>query len=96
MATRELTFRVEVPIAVARAGAGTPTLPEAVAANIEFTLEPPGQAELSAKDRGSDVVRHFHFPRPAKSPAIRVISAALRAKPRLPRAYLNALPIEPT
>ena len=49
MATRELTFRVEVPIAVARAGAETPTLPEAVAANIEFTLEPP--AKLSYRQK---------------------------------------------
>ena len=82
MATRELTFRVEVSKAVAHPDAGPPTLPEAVAANIEFTLEPTSQAELSAKDRGSDVVHHFHFPRRGKSPANRVISAALRAKPR--------------
>ena len=41
MATGELTFRVEVPMTVARAAtAGTPvpTEPEAVAANTEFTL----------------------------------------------------------
>jgi hypothetical protein len=49
MATRALTFRVEVPMAVARAGAGTPTLPEAVAANIEFTLEPPAKLSYPQK-----------------------------------------------
>src|SRR5918995_7302918 len=39
MATGELTVRVDVPMAVARAaGAGTPTPPEAVAADTEFTL----------------------------------------------------------
>jgi hypothetical protein len=35
----ELTFRVDVPMSVARAaGVGTPTPPEAVAADTEFTL----------------------------------------------------------
>ena len=39
VATGELTFRVDVPMTVARgAGAGTPTPPEAVAADTEFTL----------------------------------------------------------
>src|SRR5829696_8421741 len=39
MATGELTFRVDVPMSVARAaGAGTPTPPEAVEADTEFTL----------------------------------------------------------
>ena len=39
MASGELTFRVDVPMTVARRGeAGTPVPPEAVAANTEFTL----------------------------------------------------------
>jgi hypothetical protein len=39
MATGELTFRVDVPMTVARGGGpGTPTPPEAVAADIAFTL----------------------------------------------------------
>jgi hypothetical protein len=39
MATGELTVRVDVPMTVGRAaGAGTPTPPEAVGANTEFTL----------------------------------------------------------
>ena len=38
-ASGALTFRVEVPMTVARAaGSGTPVPPEAVAANTEFTL----------------------------------------------------------
>ena len=39
MATGELTFRVDVPMSVARGGGGgTPTPPEEVAADAEFTL----------------------------------------------------------
>ncbi len=39
IATGELTFRVDVPMTVARGGGiGTPTPPEAVAADTEFTL----------------------------------------------------------
>jgi hypothetical protein len=40
MATGELTFRVDVPMSVARAGGrgGTPTPPEEIAADTEFTL----------------------------------------------------------
>lgn len=41
MATGEMTFRVDVPMAVARAGGGgggTPTPPEEIAAATEFTL----------------------------------------------------------
>ena len=38
MATGELTFRVEVPMSVARNPRGTPTPPEDVAADTEFTL----------------------------------------------------------
>jgi len=39
IATGELTFRVDVPMAVARGGdTGTPTPPEDIAADTEFTL----------------------------------------------------------
>jgi quercetin dioxygenase-like cupin family protein len=38
MASGELTFRVEVPMTVARAGSGTPVPPQAVAADTAFTL----------------------------------------------------------
>ena len=37
-ATGELTFRVDVPMTVARAATGTPTPPEEVAADTEFVL----------------------------------------------------------
>lgn len=37
-ASGALTFRVEAPMTVARAGAGTPVPPEEIAANTEFTL----------------------------------------------------------
>jgi hypothetical protein len=37
-ASGELTFSVDVPMSVARAGAGTPTPPEEVAADTEFVL----------------------------------------------------------
>jgi quercetin dioxygenase-like cupin family protein len=38
VASGELTFRVGVPMTVARGGGGTPTPPEEIAADTEFTL----------------------------------------------------------
>jgi hypothetical protein len=63
MATGELTFRVDVPMAVARAaggGGGTPTPPEEVAADTEFTLRDgdsalfPGSMAGEVRNAGSD------------------------------------------
>src|SRR5215207_1201970 len=61
MATGELTFRVDVPMTVARgAGAGTPTPPEAVAADTEFTLRDgdsaifPGTMGGEVRNAGTD------------------------------------------
>jgi hypothetical protein len=60
-ATGELTFRVDVPMTVARGGAGTPTPPEAVAANTEFTLRDgdsalfPGAMGGEVRNDGEDV-----------------------------------------
>jgi hypothetical protein len=61
MATGELTFRVDVPMTVARAGAvGTPTPPEDVAADTEFTLREgdsalfPGTMAGEVRNAGTD------------------------------------------
>jgi quercetin dioxygenase-like cupin family protein len=54
MATGELTFRVDVPMTVARAGAGTPTPPEEVAADTEFTLRE-GDSALFPGAMGGEV-----------------------------------------
>ena len=62
MATGELTFRVDVPMSVARAadGGGTPTPPEEVAADTEFTLREgdsalfPGTMAGEVRNAGSD------------------------------------------
>ena len=55
VATGELTFRVDVPMTVARgAGAGTPTPPEAVAADTEFTLRD-GDSALFPGAMGGEV-----------------------------------------
>jgi hypothetical protein len=54
-ATGELTFRVDVPMTVARAaGAGTPTPPEEVAADTEFTLSD-GDSALFPGSMGGEV-----------------------------------------
>jgi hypothetical protein len=62
VATGELTFRVDVPMTVARGtGAGTPTPPEAVAADTEFTLRDghsalfPGAMGGEVRNDGEDV-----------------------------------------
>jgi hypothetical protein len=55
MATGELTFRVDVPMSVARgAGAGTPTPPEEVAADTAFTLRE-GDSALFPGAMGGEV-----------------------------------------
>jgi len=62
MATGELTFRVDVPMSVARAagGGGTPTPPEDVAADTEFTLHEgdsalfPGTMAGEVRNAGAD------------------------------------------
>ena len=55
VATGELTFRVDVPMTVARGtGAGTPTPPEAVAADTEFTLRD-GDSALFPGAMGGEV-----------------------------------------
>jgi hypothetical protein len=61
MATGEMTFRVDVPMTVARgAGPGTPVPPEAVAANTEFTLRDgdsalfPGTMAGEVRNAGTD------------------------------------------
>jgi hypothetical protein len=62
MATGEVTFRVDVPMSVARAGggSGTPTPPEEVAADTEFTLREgdsalfPGSMAGEVRNAGSD------------------------------------------
>ena len=55
MATGELTFRVDVPMTVARGGGpGTPTPPEAVAADTEFTLRE-GDSALFPGAMGGEV-----------------------------------------
>jgi quercetin dioxygenase-like cupin family protein len=54
VATGELTFRVDVPMTVARAGVGTPTPPEAVAADTEFTLRD-GDSALFPGAMGGEV-----------------------------------------
>ena len=61
MATGEMTFRVDVPMTVARgAGSGTPTPPEAVAADTEFTLRDgdsalfPGTMAGEVRNAGTD------------------------------------------
>jgi hypothetical protein len=62
MASGELTFRVDVPMAVARAagGGGTPTPPEEVAADTEFTLSEgdsalfPGTMAGEVRNAGTD------------------------------------------
>ncbi len=61
-ASGELTFRVDVPMTVARgARAGTPTPPEAVAADTEFTLRNgdsalfPGAMGGEVRNDGEDV-----------------------------------------
>ena len=53
-ASGELTFRVDVPMTVARGGAGTPTPPEAVAADTEFTLRD-GDSALFPGAMGGEV-----------------------------------------
>ncbi len=55
VASGELTFRVDVPMSVARgAGAGTPTPPEEVAADTEFTLRN-GDSALFPGTMGGEV-----------------------------------------
>ena len=61
MASGELTFRVDVPMSVARAaGVGTPTPPEAVEADTEFTLREgdsalfPGTMAGEVRNDGAD------------------------------------------
>jgi hypothetical protein len=56
IATGELTFRVDVPMTVARAGGGggTPTPPEDVAADTEFTLRE-GDSALFPGTMGGEV-----------------------------------------
>ncbi len=55
MATGELTFRVDVPMTVARGGgAGTPTPPEEVAADTAFTLRE-GDSALFPGAMGGEV-----------------------------------------
>jgi hypothetical protein len=62
MATGELTFRVDVPMSVARGagGGGTPTPPEDVAADTEFTLREgdsalfPGTMAGEVRNAGAD------------------------------------------
>jgi len=55
MATGELTFRVDVPMTVARgAASATPTPPEAVAADTEFTLRD-GDSALFPGAMGGEV-----------------------------------------
>ncbi len=56
MASGELTFRVDVPMSVARAagGGGTPTPPEEVAADTEFTLQE-GDSALFPGTMGGEV-----------------------------------------
>ncbi len=61
MASGELTFRVDVPMSVARAaGAGTPIPPEEVAADTEFTLREgdsalfPGTMAGEVRNAGAD------------------------------------------
>jgi quercetin dioxygenase-like cupin family protein len=54
VASGELTFRVDVPMTVARAGSGTPVPPEAVAADTEFTLRD-GDSALFPGTMGGEV-----------------------------------------
>ena len=81
MATGELTFRVDVPMSVARAGggAGTPTPPEEIAADTEFTLRDgdsalfPGTMAGEVRNAGTDaatawIVDIVHLVEPAATP----------------------------
>ena len=52
--TGELTFQVDVPMTVARAGTGTPTPPEAIAADTAFTLRD-GDSALFPGSMGGEV-----------------------------------------
>jgi hypothetical protein len=81
MATGELTFRVDVPMSVARAGGrgGTPTPPEEIAADTEFTLREgdsalfPGTMAGEVRNAGTDaatawIVDIVHLVEPAATP----------------------------
>jgi hypothetical protein len=81
MATGELTFRVDVPMSVARAGGGggTPTPPEEIAADTEFTLRDgdsalfPGTMAGEVRNAGTGeatawVVDIVHLMEPAATP----------------------------
>ena len=79
-ASGELTFSVDVPMTVARAGSGgTPTPPEEVAANTEFTLADgdsaifPGSMSGEMRNNGAEdatawVVDIIHFTDAASTP----------------------------
>jgi hypothetical protein len=81
MQAGELTFRVDVPMSVARAGGrgGTPTPPEEIAADTEFTLREgdsalfPGTMAGEVRNAGTDaatawIVDIVHLVEPAATP----------------------------